>query len=88
MNAKSLYTQGYKLAVIAEMLGISKATVSRRLKTVPNRPRVQVTSEYAQMAVQMRKEGFTWEDAAYKIGFHARTLQRAVSKYAEQGLIE
>jgi transposase len=88
MNAISLYAQGYKLAVIAEILDISKATVSRRLKNVPNRPRVQVTAEYAQMAVQMRKDGFTWEDAAYKIGFHARTLQRAVNKYAEQGLIE
>lgn len=88
MNAKYLYNQGYKITVIAEKLGISKATVSRRLKTVTKRPRPQVTPEYAQMALQMRENGFTWAQTADKIGFHESTLQRAVNRYAASGAHE
>lgn len=84
MNVKSLYEQGYKLTVIAEMLGIGRATVCRHLKNVERRPRRQVTEEYAQMAVQMRENGFTWAQASDKIGFHERALQRAVKYYESQ----
>lgn len=79
--------QGRSILKIAKELGHSTHTVSRHLKRAgielgPQGRNRLVTDEYVSLTLKLRAEGMEWQAIEDKLGFDARSLQRAVSKYA------
>jgi Mn-dependent DtxR family transcriptional regulator len=87
-----MYKLGYTNKQIAESFKISSSTLSRMLladpEYKPTKRDSRVSLDIIKETLRIRGKGATWMDAAHYIGYHERTLQRAVKYYAAQGLIE
>ena len=78
----SMHKKGCETVDIAEAVGCHRSVVVRYLNAsgiilgnTGGKPK-QLTSEYLNMALDMRGAGSTWHDVEAKIGFHRKTFQR------------
>lgn len=92
MTPLQMYNLGYTKKQIAESFKISVSTVGRMLLADPEykatKRHDRVSLDIIKETIRIRRKGATWMDTAHYIGYHERTLQRAVKYYAAQGLIE
>lgn len=81
-----LHEAGVRDVHIAAQLGVSRATVHRRLKahygerTRGGAPRL-IKGEYLQEIVSRRKAGKTWVTIEAEVGFSMRAMQRALTYF-------
>lgn len=81
-----LHEAGMRDIHIAEKLGVSRATVHRRLKEhygprPPSGPSRLIKGEYLQEIITRRKAGKTWVTIEAEVGFNARAMQRALDHF-------
>jgi hypothetical protein len=76
-----LFRRGHSTRAIGKEFGVSCETVQRRLRGLGvdlggKGRKLQITTEYVEMARKMRAEGVEWIAISEKIGFSIRQLQR------------
>lgn len=76
-----LFKRGYSTRDIGAKFNMSGETVRRRLSDIGvdlggKGRKLQITTEYVEMARKMRAEGFGWIAISDKIGFSIRQLQK------------
>jgi len=76
-----MWLRGHASRALGSRFGISPATVRRWLAEAGvdmggAGRKVQITSEYINLAAKLRKEGMKWIEISDKIGFSVRQLQR------------
>jgi len=85
-----LYESGMRDVHIAAQLGVSRATVHRRLKAHYGEARSrgsaprQIKGAYLDEIVKRRKEGKTWITIEAEVGFNCRAMQRAIRHFGLQ----
>ena len=76
-----LFSRGHPTRSIGEKFGVSGETARRRLSEIGvdlggKGRKLQISTEYVEMARKMRAEGHEWIAVSEKIGFSIRQLQR------------